>query len=191
MTTTTQPLPLDQIDVTLIKQAIRNVPDFPKPGILFKDITTVLRDGELFRQVVDYFYHQVKDMDIQYVVGIESRGFILGCPLAYCLNAGFVPIRKTGKLPGMVEKHEYDLEYGSDIVEIHHDAIEKGANVVLIDDLLATGGTAGASTVLLDRLGVNLRAVLFMIELDYLNGREKLLPGDTRQNPLIHSMIHF
>ncbi len=188
---TTQPLPLEQIDVELIKKAIRDVPDFPKKGILFKDITTVLRDGELFRQVVDYFYHQVKDMDIRYVVGIESRGFILGCPLAYRLNAGFVPIRKTGKLPGIVEKHEYDLEYGSDIVEIHYDAIEKGANVVLIDDLLATGGTAGASTVLLDKLGANLKAVMFMIELEFLNGREKLLQSKRVGNAAIHSMIRF
>jgi adenine phosphoribosyltransferase len=137
---------LDHIAVDKIKTAIRDIPDFPKPGILFKDIMPVLKDPILLNQVVDYFYHQLKDKKVQYIVGIESRGFILGSALAYKLNAGFVPVRKHGKLPGLVERHEYDLEYGTDIIEMHTDAIEPGARVVLIDDLLATGGTAAAAT---------------------------------------------
>ena len=170
-------IPMQDISVDEIRQAIRSVPDFPKPGILFRDITTVLRDARLFRQVNDYFHHKLEPLGIQYVVGIESRGFILGCSLAYSLGAGFVPIRKAGKLPGKVERHEYDLEYGSDIVEIHRDAIEPGARVVLVDDLLATGGTAAASAALVQRLGADLVQMLFMIELSDLNGRQKLPQG--------------
>ncbi len=184
MMITESPTPMDQISVEKIKAAIRDIPDFPKPGILFKDITTVLRDPILFQHMTDYFYHLLKDKNIQYVVGIESRGFILGCPLAYRLGAGFVPIRKTGKLPGMVERHEYDLEYGSDIVEIHKDAIEPNARVVLIDDLLATGGTAAASSTLLKRLDVDLVSILFMIELGFLNGMEKL-PKEVNTHAMI------
>ncbi len=186
MITTESPTPIDQISVEEIKAAIRDIPDFPKPGILFKDITTVLRDPVLFQHVIDYFYHQLKDKNIQYIAGIEARGFILGCPLAYRLGVGFIPIRKTGKLPGMVERHEYDLEYGSDIVEVHKDAMEPGARVALIDDLLATGGTAAASSTLLKRLDVNLVSVLFMIELGFLKGSEKL-PLDVD----VHSMITY
>lgn len=169
-----------------IKAAIRDIPDFPKPGILFKDITTVLRDPGLFGETIDYFYELIKDQNIQYVVGIESRGFILGTPLAYKLGAGFVPVRKMGKLPGLVARHEYDLEYGSDCVEIHQDAIEPGARVVLIDDLLATGGTAAAAATLIAKLNAELTGILFMIELDFLKGREKL-----PNVPLLHSMIQY
>ena len=179
--------PIDsKIDVEKIKTAIRDVPDFPKPGILFKDITTVLKDSVLYNDVIDYFYHQLKDKKVHYVAGIESRGFILGAPLAYKLGVGFVPIRKMGKLPGVVERHEYDLEYGSDVVEVHVDAFEPGKNVVLIDDLLATGGTAGAACKLISKLNANLVSILFMIELSALKGREKL-PQDVP----VHAMIDF
>ncbi|MBK8190157.1 MAG: adenine phosphoribosyltransferase [Vampirovibrionales bacterium] len=170
-------MPRQEISVSQIQAAIRDVPDFPKPGIIFKDITTVLRDPRLFRQTIDYFHYYLGDKPVDYVVGIESRGFILGCALAYSLGAGFVPIRKVGKLPGLVERHEYDLEYGSDTVEIHKDAIEPGSRVVLIDDLLATGGTASAAATLLTRLDARLTATLFMVELGFLNGRAKLPAG--------------
>jgi adenine phosphoribosyltransferase len=176
----------DHIAVDKIKTAIRDIPDFPKPGILFKDITPVLKDPVLFNQVVDYFHHQLKDKRVQYVVGIESRGFILGAALAYKLGAGFVPVRKKGKLPGLVERHEYDLEYGTDVIEIHTDAIEAGSRVVLIDDLLATGGTCAASLKLLERLNADVVSIMFMIELSFLNGRERL-PQTTH----IHSMLQF
>ena len=172
--------------VDKIKAAIREIPDFPKPGILFKDITTVLKDPILFNQVIDYFYHELKDKKIQYIAGIESRGFILGAALAYKMGCGFVPIRKQGKLPGLVERHEYDLEYGTDVIEIHTDAVEPGARVILIDDLLATGGTAAASCKLLEKLNADLVAIMFMIELEFLNGREKLPPATHT-----HAMIKF
>lgn len=177
---------LDHISVDKIKEAVRDIPDFPKPGILFKDITPVLRDPILLNQTVDYFYNQLKDKKIQYIAGIESRGFILGAPLAYKLGVGFVPIRKHGKLPGLCERHEYDLEYGTDIIEIHHDAIEPGARVVLIDDLLATGGTAAAAATLLGKLNADLVAMMFLIELSFLNGREKLPVV-----PIFHAMIQY
>lgn len=172
--------------VEKIKATVGAIPDFPKPGILFRDIMPVLRDAELLKETVEYFYQQVKDLNPQYIVGIESRGFILGAPLAMRLGCGFVPIRKTGKLPGLVEKHEYDLEYGSDIVEVQAHALEPGARVVLIDDLLATGGTAGASCTLLDKINAELVAIMFMIELVDLKGRDRL-PTTT----LIHSMIEY
>lgn len=181
-------LSMDSRDsISRIKSAIRDIPDFPKPGILFKDITTVLRDPDLLQETIDYFYHLAKDQNVQYVAGIESRGFILGAPLAYRLGVGFVPIRKMGKLPGLVERHEYDLEYGSDCIEVHADAIEAGANVLLIDDLLATGGTAAAAATLIGKLNANLTSILFLIELEFLQGREKL-PANV---PLIHSMIQY
>lgn len=181
-----EPKPLEQIDVEAIKTAIRSIPDFPQKGILFRDITTVLNQGDLFQQVVDYFYHKVKDLNVDYIVGIESRGFIMGAPLAYRLGAGFVPIRKVGKLPGDTTSHEYALEYGTDVVEIHTDAVPKGARVVLIDDLLATGGTAAAAINLLEKIGAEVVSTQFMIELDFLNGREKL--DNAKQ---IDVMIHY
>jgi adenine phosphoribosyltransferase len=176
--------PSTTIDIERIKSAVRDIPDFPKPGILFKDITTVLRDAVLFNQVIDYFYNQLNQQDLAYVVGIESRGFIFGAALAYKLGAGFVPIRKKGKLPGAVATETYELEYGQDIIEIHQDAMEAGAKVVLIDDLLATGGTAAAACKLLGQLGVNLVAVEFLIELSFLNGRAQL-PDNTTVNAMI------
>jgi len=176
----------DHIAVERIKSAIREIPDFPKPGILFKDIMPVMKDPVLFNQVVDYFYYQIKDKNVQYISGIESRGFIIGAALAYKLGAGFVPIRKKGKLPGQIEAHHYDLEYGTDTVEIQSDAFPKGARVVLIDDLLATGGTAGAAIHLLERLECEILEILFMVELDFLKGRTAL-PARIQT----HSMIHY
>lgn len=174
------------ISVDKIKAAIRDIPDFPKPGILFKDIMPVLKDPVLLNQVVDYFYYELKDKKIQYVVGIESRGFILGSALAYKLGTGFVPVRKKGKLPGLVERHEYDLEYGTDTIEMHTDALEPGSRVVLIDDLLATGGTAAASVRLLEKLQANVVSIAFLVELGFLHGRERL-----PQNVHTHAMIQF
>ncbi len=184
MPTTTESL--EHIAVDKIKAAIRDIPDFPKPGILFKDITPVLKDPVLLNQVVDYFYYQLKDKKVQYVIGIESRGFILGAALAYKLGCGFVPVRKKGKLPGLVERHEYDLEYGTDTIEMHTDAFEPGARVALIDDLLATGGTAGAAAKLIDTLRGDLVSIMFMIELNFLHGRARL-----PQTVNIHSMLQF
>jgi adenine phosphoribosyltransferase len=166
--------------------AVRDIPDYPKPGILFKDITTVLRQPCLLHAIVDYFYELLKDQNIQYVAGIESRGFIFGAPLAYRLGAGFIPIRKKGKLPGPVERLEYSLEYGTDCVEIHLDAIEPGGRTVLIDDLLATGGTAAASAKLLQTIQADLVSILFLIELDFLNGRAAL-----PNVPIYDSLIHY
>ncbi len=180
------PTTQEHIAVDKIKAAIRDIPDFPKPGILFKDITPVLKDPVLLNQVVNYFYYQLKDKKVQYVVGIESRGFILGSALAYKLGTGFVPVRKKGKLPGLVERHEYDLEYGTDTIEMHTDAIESGSRVVLIDDLLATGGTAEASCKLLGKLKADLVSIMFLVELEFLHGRQRL-----PQNVNTHSMIQF
>lgn len=173
------------VDIERIKAAVRDIPDFPKPGIVFKDITTVLRDAELLNQSIEYFHQRLQDKGIQYVIGIESRGFIFGAALACKLNAGFVPIRKKGKLPGSVMSEAYELEYGQDVIEIHDDAIEAGARVVLIDDLLATGGTAGAACKLLEKLSVNIVAVEFLIELSFLNGR-KQLPNASVVNAMIN-----
>ncbi len=163
--------------ISRIQQAVRAVPNFPKEGILFRDITTVLRDPGLFQETISLFADALAGTKVDYIVGIESRGFILGAPLATHLNAGFVPVRKRNKLPGLVERHEYDLEYGSDCVEIHIDAIEPGARVVIVDDLLATGGTAAAAVKLLEKLNAELVSLMFLIELSALNGRAKL-PND-------------
>ena len=175
-----------KINVEKIKAAVGSIPDFPKKGILFRDMMPILRDPQLLNQTIEYFYEQVKDLKPKYIVGIESRGFILGAPLAMRLGCGFVPVRKTGKLPGLVEKHEYDLEYGSDVVEIQHNAVEPGARVVVMDDLLATGGTCGAACTLLDKVNADVVAILFLIELEALKGRERL-----PQKPQIHSMIQY
>lgn len=168
----------------LVKAKIRDVHDFPKPGIIFKDITTAIKDPDTFRHVINFLTEKYKDAGIDYVVGIESRGFIFGAPLAYNLGAGFVVIRKPGKLPAEVEKVSYDLEYGSDTVEIHSDAIEPGKKVLLIDDLLATGGTAGAACDLIKKIGGDPVGIAFVIELAFLNGREKL-PGDVEVTSMV------
>ncbi len=153
---------------------IRNVPDFPKKGIMFRDITTVLQNKEALQFCIDSLYEQYKNAGIQKVVGIESRGFILGAALAYKLGVGFVPIRKPGKLPSAKIKQEYQLEYGTDAMELHTDAIAKGERVLLHDDLLATGGTIGAACSLIEKLDGNIVSLSFIIELSFLQPRFKL-----------------
>lgn len=160
-----------------VKDKIRNIPDFPKKGIIFRDITTAIKDADAFRYIIDYFYDVFKDEKIDYVAAVESRGYIFGAPLAYRLGAGFIVIRKPGKLPAEVESVDYELEYGTDSLEIHKDAIEKGKKVLIVDDLLATGGTVCASCKLIEKLGAEVAAIAFMIELSDLNGREKLPQG--------------
>lgn len=157
-----------------IKNKIRNIPDFPKKGIMFRDITTAIKDPAAFREIVDYFYNVYKDQEIDYIAAIESRGYIFGAPLAYKLNVGLVIIRKPGKLPAEVEKIEYDLEYGTDSLEVHKDAIEEGKKVLIIDDLLATGGTVCAACKLIEKIGGVISGMAFLIELSELKGREKL-----------------
>lgn len=157
-----------------LQNKIRDIPDFPKKGIIFKDITTLIKDGAAFQKVIDSFYEQFKNERIDYVAAIESRGYIFGAPLAYKLGAGLVIIRKPGKLPAAVEKIEYDLEYGTDALEIHKDAVEAGKRVLVIDDLLATGGTVCAACKLLEKVGADIVAAAFMIELKDLNGALKL-----------------
>ena len=157
-----------------LESKIRNIQDFPKPGIGFKDITTLLKDGEAFKAAIDKIVENLKDKEVDYVVGPEARGFLLGAPVAYALGAGFVPIRKPGKLPAEVVSFEYDLEYGTDKIEMHKDSIEEGKKVVIIDDLLATGGTVEAATKLIESLGGEIVSIQFLIELEFLNGKDKL-----------------
>jgi adenine phosphoribosyltransferase len=157
-----------------LKDKIRQIPDFPKEGIVFRDITTLIKDKDAFKEAVDEIVSDLKDKKIDYIVGPEARGFLMGSAVAYALGVGFVPVRKKGKLPGEVIQKEYDLEYGTDILEIHKDAIEKGSNVAIVDDLLATGGTVFAVSKLLEDIGANVVAMEFLIELTFLNPREKL-----------------
>jgi adenine phosphoribosyltransferase len=160
------------------KTLIREVPDFPKPGILFYDITTLLKDREGFCRLVDYMTLHTRPVHADVVLGIEARGFIFGPALAYNINAGFVPIRKPNKLPGATESVTYDLEYGSDTLEIHTGAVEKGARVIIADDLLATGGTAMAAAQLVEKVGGIVAGFAFVVELDFLKGRDKLAKYD-------------
>lgn len=157
-----------------LERYIRTVKDFPKPGIGFKDITTLLKEPQVFAQVIDLLTAHYQNKKVQKVVGIESRGFIFGAPLALRLNAGFVPARKPKKLPAATVREEYALEYGTDAIEMHADAIAKGERVIVVDDLLATGGTARAAGRLVEKLGGELLGFAFLIELDFLHGREKL-----------------
>ncbi|HEX2078645.1 MAG TPA: adenine phosphoribosyltransferase [Longimicrobium sp.] len=157
-----------------LKALIRDVPDFPLPGILFRDVTPLLRDPGGLKQVVDAFADRYRGRGIQVVAGIESRGFLFGAPLALALGVGFVPIRKLGKLPAEKISREYALEYGTNALEMHRDAVEPGERVLLIDDLLATGGTARAAAALIEELGGQLAEVAFVIELAFLNGRSAL-----------------
>lgn len=157
-----------------VKNKIRDVVDFPKEGIIFRDITTALKDSETLKVMIDYLCEQYKDVKIDYIAGIESRGFIFGMPMAYKLNAGFVPIRKPNKLPAETYAQEYELEYGTDKIEVHKDAFPEGANVLIVDDLLATGGTAEAACKLVKKAGANLVGMAFLIELCALNGKDKL-----------------
>ena len=167
-------MPQSTVTPEEIKQAIRNVPDFPKPGIQFKDITPVLADPRLFAGAIDLLANKFKPGSVDAVVGIDARGFIFAAAAAIKLNAGFVPVRKKGKLPYKTIEQDYALEYGSATVAMHVDALKPGARVLLIDDLLATGGTAAASAALIKKLGAQILEVTFLIELKFLNGREKL-----------------
>ena len=157
-----------------IERAIRNVPDFPKPGIQFKDITPVLADPRLFSGAIDLLTDGFKPGEVDAVVGIDARGFIFAAAAAVKLEAGFVPVRKKGKLPFRTHEQEYDLEYGTATVAIHVDALKPGSRVLLIDDLLATGGTAAAAAALVRKLGANILEISFLIELKFLNGRHRL-----------------
>jgi adenine phosphoribosyltransferase len=163
-----------------ISQAIRDIPDFPKEGIIFKDITTLLNDPELFAESLDLMEELIADHSYNTVVGIESRGFIFGAVLAYKMGLSFVPIRKPGKLPADIVSEEYELEYGTDRIEIHADALKSGQKVLLVDDLLATGGTAQASCKLVERLGAKVETVLFLVELSFLKGRDLLKEYDVQ-----------
>jgi adenine phosphoribosyltransferase len=157
-----------------LKDAIRDVPDFPKKGILFKDITTLLKDGDKLRKAVDALCEKYKNTKVDKVLGVEARGFIFAPMVAYKLGAGFVPVRKSGKLPAKTKAVTYDLEYGTDTLEIHEDAINKGDRVLIIDDLLATGGTAAGVVKMVRELGGEVLGVGFLIELAFLNGKDKL-----------------
>jgi len=168
-----------------LKTLIRDVPDFPKKGIIFKDITTLLKDKDALKQVVDELSERYKGKGIEQVVAAEARGFILGAAVAYNINAGFVPVRKKGKLPAETLEYTYDLEYGTDTLAIHKDAISQGTKVLVLDDLLATGGTIGAICQMIEKLGGDITEICFMIELDFLKGREKL------KNYPIFSLMHF
>ncbi len=164
---------------------IRSIPDFPKKGINFKDITTLLKDPDAFHAAVSGFKEHYASVHVDKVIGIESRGFIFGAAMAHELGAGFVPVRKSGKLPAPTFKQEYTLEYGVDSVEIHKDAVLPGEKVLIHDDLLATGGTAAATCALVERMKGSIVGVSFLIELSFLKGRERLKPHD------VFSLIHF
>jgi len=157
-----------------LKASIRDVQDFPKTGILFKDITPLLQDPALFHASIEHLAGPFRNKGITHVASVESRGFIFGAPVAFQLNAGYVPIRKKGKLPGKTVSYTYDLEYGTDTLELHHDAFDAAARVLVIDDVLATGGTAFACTQLIKKLGAKTTGLAFVIELEFLHGREKL-----------------
>ena len=159
-----------------LKSLIRDIPDFPKPGIMFRDITTLLRDAQGLKYTIDLFTQKCIDagMTADFVVGMESRGFIFGAPLAYKLEAGFIPVRKKGKLPAKIHAIEYALEYGTDTLEVHQDALQPGSRVLIADDLIATGGTACATAELIQKVGCELVGFAFIIELQELQGRKKL-----------------
>lgn len=168
-----------------LKQLIREVPDFPKPGINFYDITTLLKDGSGLKAVIDLLGEHYSSKAVDVVLGIEARGFIFAPAVAYALGTGFIPVRKPKKLPAECERIEYALEYGTDTLEIHKDAISHGQNVLIIDDVLATGGTSAAVASLVQRLGGNVAGLGFILELDFLQGRDKLREFD------VHSLVHY
>jgi adenine phosphoribosyltransferase len=153
---------------------VRDVADFPKKGILFKDITTLLRHGPAFHRAIESLGEQVRGIPVDAVVGMESRGFIFAAPLAYLLGVGFIPVRKLGRLPAATISVEYELEYGTNTLEVHTDALEAGQRVLIVDDLLATGGTVAATIELVERLGAEVAATAFLVELTFLRGRERL-----------------
>ena len=162
------------MDITTLHNAIRDIPDFPKKGIIFKDITPVLQDKNVFNYCIDLLAEKTNKSEIDYICGIESRGFIFGAALAYKLGLGFIPIRKPGKLPAETYSREYELEYGTNILEIHQDALPAAARVIIIDDLLATGGTAKASAELIEMCKAKVASLLFLVELKFLDGRGAL-----------------
>ena len=168
-----------------LKQLIREVPNFPKPGILFYDITTLLKDPTGLKAVIDAFKERYQHKGIESVLGIEARGFIFAPALAYAIGAGFVPIRKPKKLPARTVREEYQLEYGTDSIEVHADAIRPGQRVLIVDDLLATGGTAAAAVRLAEKLGGKVAGLGFVVELDFLHGRGKL------QDHEVFSLLHY
>jgi adenine phosphoribosyltransferase len=177
--------PSKPVNIEDLKALIRTVPDFPKPGILFYDITTLLRDKTGFAQLIDALAAHYLERKIDLILGIEARGFIFGPALAYRLNAGFVPVRKPRKLPAPVARVSYDLEYGTDTLEIHLDAIQPGQRVVLVDDLLATGGTMEATIKLVKQLGGEIAGLAFALELDFLKGRDRFPEYD------VFSLLHY
>jgi len=164
---------------------VRNIPDFPKPGVQFKDITTLLKNGEAFHYIIDFWKDRYADQRVDAIVGADARGFVFGAPLAYAMNLPFIPVRKQGKLPGECITESFDLEYGASELSIHVDALSQGNRVVLVDDLLATGGTMAAMCKLVERLGAEIIEIAFVIELPPLKGRTKI-----EQYP-IHSLIEF
>lgn len=159
-----------------VKQTIRSIPDWPIKGVIFRDLTTLMQDPEAFRESCDILYNRYKDMGIDKIVGIDARGFVFGAVLAYKLGIGFVPVRKKGKLPCKTIQETYTLEYGEDTLEIHEDAIEKGEKIIIVDDLIATGGTVGAAVRLVGKLGAHLVECAFVVELPELKGRDQI-PG--------------
>jgi adenine phosphoribosyltransferase len=173
------------VSVDDLRAKIREIPDFPKPGILFYDITTLLKDANGFREAIDQMVAPYRDEKIDIVVGMESRGFIFSAPMALEFDAGFVPVRKLGKLPAETYSVEYALEYGSNTLEIHRDAISGGQRVLIVDDLLATGGTVAGTVELVERLGGEVVGLAFLIELDFLKGRDRL---DARR---VTSVVHY
>ncbi|GHO44955.1 adenine phosphoribosyltransferase [Ktedonospora formicarum] len=170
MSSTSEPIRLED--------RVRDIQDFPQPGVLFKDITPMLQDGPSFHAAMERLAAHYAGAGVEAVVGVESRGFIFGAPLAYLLNCGFVPVRKFGKLPAETINVEYALEYGTNIVEIHKDAIKPGQRVLIVDDLLATGGTVSAAVELIEKLGGHIAGIAFLVELSYLKGREHLQDHD-------------
>lgn len=168
-----------------LKSRIRDIPDFPKPGIVFKDITTLLQDFDAFQLSINMLAKQHQNNKIDKVAGIEARGFVFGAAVAYAMNTGFIIIRKPGKLPYQTVKQTYELEYGTDEIEIHEDAIKSGERILLIDDLLATGGTMAAAAELINKVGGEIVGISFVIELTFLHGREKLKDYN------IHSLIEY
>ena len=163
-----------------LRTSIRSIPDFPKPGILFRDISPLLEDASLFHRTIDLLAAECADASPTKIVGLDARGFIFGAALAYKLGTGFVPVRKKGKLPSATISRSYDLEYGTAEFEIHSDSIQPGESVIVVDDLLATGGTASAALHLLEQLGARVIRLLFGIELEFLRGRSLLAPAETR-----------
>jgi adenine phosphoribosyltransferase len=173
------------MDIGWLKAHVRDIPDYPRPGVVFKDITPVLAAPDAFAAVVDAVAAPFADRRIDKVVGIEARGFVFAAPVAYRHAAGFVPVRKAGKLPWQIEREEYALEYGTDRLEIHRDAIAPGEQVLIVDDVLATGGTAEASVRLVERLGGEIVGLAFFIELGFLAGRERLA------NREVHAVVEY